>query len=323
MKAKKYARVLLAACLAGSFLVAAPASAEIKTYEGVGEYVMSDFETPDVAKQRAKVRAEQDAQERAGVFVNSYTRVENLQVTEDEVIAITSGIMSIIDTSYERVVEGDGELFRARIKANIDTDKIGRWLEKGVQERSALAAQNKELQAAIEEQNRQIAELKKQLTSKGGHAAESSQLKAEFAAADNAFLANQKIEAGNRLYAGGNWQGAIASYSEAIALNPRSDIAYRNRGTSYANLANYNQSAQDFSQAISLSPRNAAAYVGRGAAYICLQDYSRAASDLTRAIELSPNDGMAYYNRGICYQAMGDRARAQADFARARALGVS
>lgn len=39
-----------------SFLLLA--HAEIKTYEGKGEYIMSDFETPDIAKQRAKVRAE-------------------------------------------------------------------------------------------------------------------------------------------------------------------------------------------------------------------------------------------------------------------------
>ena len=33
------------------------ANAEVRTYEGIGEYIMSDFETPDIAKQRAKIRA--------------------------------------------------------------------------------------------------------------------------------------------------------------------------------------------------------------------------------------------------------------------------
>ena len=42
--------------------------AEERTYEGVGEYVMSDFETPDIAKQRAKSRAEQNAVEQAGAI---------------------------------------------------------------------------------------------------------------------------------------------------------------------------------------------------------------------------------------------------------------
>lgn len=77
------------------------AQAEIKTYEGIGEYIMSDFETPDIAKQRAKVRAEQNAAEQAGVYVKSYTKTVNHVVTEDEVTAITSMIIKIIDEKYK------------------------------------------------------------------------------------------------------------------------------------------------------------------------------------------------------------------------------
>ena len=50
-----------------NFVFSPFAFAEERTYEGVGEYVMSDFETPDIAKQRAKSRAEQNAVEQAGV----------------------------------------------------------------------------------------------------------------------------------------------------------------------------------------------------------------------------------------------------------------
>ncbi len=66
------------------FMVSSIACAEIMTYEGTGEYVMSDFETPDIAKQRAKVRAEQNAAEQAGVYVQSYTRTINSIVDTDE-----------------------------------------------------------------------------------------------------------------------------------------------------------------------------------------------------------------------------------------------
>ncbi len=321
MKSRKYWQTLLATALfAGSILAATPAYAEIKTYEGVGEYVMSDFETPDVAKQRAKARAEQSAQEQAGVFVNSYTKVNNLQVTDDEVIVIASGIMSITDTVYEHSSNADGFVFRAKIKANIDTNEINKWLEKGVQERSAMAAQNKELKAAIEEQNKEIANLKKQLATKNSET-NIEKLRTEIAAADNVFLGNQKIEAGNKLYFNGDYRGAVASYTEAINLNPASAIAYRYRGTSYANVQDYDSAAIDFSKSIELAPNQAAGYVGRGAANIYLKRYQQAASDLTKAIELAPNDAMAYYNRGICYQALGDMTSAHADFNKAEALG--
>ena len=58
---------------------------------------MSEFETLDVAKQRAKQKATRNAQEQAGVYVSSYTKVINLQVQDDEIIAITNGILKIFE----------------------------------------------------------------------------------------------------------------------------------------------------------------------------------------------------------------------------------
>ena len=79
---KKIKNLFVASMVIGSFILMPMANAEIKTY--TGEYMMSDFETPAIAKQRAKQYAEQNAQEQAGVYVNSYTKVENMQVTSDE-----------------------------------------------------------------------------------------------------------------------------------------------------------------------------------------------------------------------------------------------
>ena len=101
-------------------------NAEIKTCEGIGEYVMSDFETPDIAKERAKQRAEQSAQEKAGVYVESFTKVENMTVTKDEIFTMTNGIMQVFDVKYQTLpsTDGVGVMVRATIKANIDTSKV-------------------------------------------------------------------------------------------------------------------------------------------------------------------------------------------------------
>ena len=129
MSKKMFLRGLMSAILMGSSLIMSTVSAEIKTYTGVGEYVMSDFETPEIAKQRAKLRAEQNVQEQAGVFVQSYTKVKDYQLTEQEIISITSGIMTISSTDYEVISDSNVWTFRAKIKAKIDTDKINDWLE--------------------------------------------------------------------------------------------------------------------------------------------------------------------------------------------------
>lgn len=61
---KKFLKAFLATLTASAmFLPAKFSSAEIVNYDGMGEYIMSDFETPDVAKQRAKLYAERNAQE--------------------------------------------------------------------------------------------------------------------------------------------------------------------------------------------------------------------------------------------------------------------
>lgn len=296
--------------------------AEIKIYEGVGEYVMSDFETPDVAKERAKQRAEQNAQEQAGVFVNSYTEVNNLMVTKDEITVITSGILNIMEVKYDReFLSGEeGTLFRAKIKASIDTDGISKWLDMQASERASLIAQNKELQSAVIAQNKKIDELKKQLENKhSNHNVD--YFKKEFNEVDNEFLSNQKIDIGNKYYFQGDYYSAISNYTQAIELNSKNAIAYRNRGTSFANLKEYHRAVEDFSKIISFEPNNSTAYVGRGAAYIALRDFSSAITDLSKAIQLNPSDSMAYYNRGICYQALNDVAKAEADFAKAKSLG--
>ena len=108
------------------FFFASIAYAEIKNYTGTGEYIMSEYETLDVAKQRAKQKAERNAQEQAGVFVSSYTKIKNFQVQEDEIIAITSGILKILDVQEILTPQSDGKsiLIRVTIKAAIDSDEI-------------------------------------------------------------------------------------------------------------------------------------------------------------------------------------------------------
>ena len=106
---KKFFLILLA-----SFFITGSANAEIKTYEGFGEYVMSDFETPEIAKQRAKQRAEQSAQEKAGVFVKSNTKVVNSQLESEEIEVMTSGIMKIRSVEYDKKIDESGFIFTAK-----------------------------------------------------------------------------------------------------------------------------------------------------------------------------------------------------------------
>ena len=77
----------------GSLLFMPLTQASTETYVGTGEYIMSNLETPEVDQQRAQKYAERNAQEQAGVFIRSRSKVEHFHLTEDEIITMSAGII--------------------------------------------------------------------------------------------------------------------------------------------------------------------------------------------------------------------------------------
>ena len=111
------------------------ASAEVQTFDGVGEYIMSDFETPDVAKTHAKERAEKNALEQAGVFVESELNIENQAVKSEMIRTATLGIIKVDDVSYElEPIENEGLLVRCKLSATIDPDQVSELISKRQEE---------------------------------------------------------------------------------------------------------------------------------------------------------------------------------------------
>ena len=125
---------------------------------------------------------------------------------------------------------------------------------------------------------------------------------------------------GNAYYSKGDYDRAISDYNEAIRLNPKllnpkfAD-AYKNRGAAYYKKGDYDRAIADYNEAIRLNPtKDAIAYNGRGNAYHSKGDYDRAITDYTETIRLNPNGAIAYSNRGYAYYKKGDYDRAIADF---------
>ena len=89
-----------------------------------------------------------------------------MQVTKDEIVTMTGGILKIVDVQYDQraLPNVNGFVIRATVKADIDSDDITRWLYRDKGERSELVEQNIKLQNAIAAQDKKIAELKAQLS---------------------------------------------------------------------------------------------------------------------------------------------------------------
>jgi len=108
-------------------------SAAVEIFDGEGKYIMSDFENHDIAKQRAQQRAEKDAQKKAGVALKTFSRSINSELTDNEVSAVTNNIIKVSDIKIVPVTfEAEGEaglMYKATLKATIDTDGIYSWFK--------------------------------------------------------------------------------------------------------------------------------------------------------------------------------------------------
>lgn len=81
----------------------------------------------------------------------------------------------------------------------------------------------------------------------------------------------------------GDSQAAIASFTQAISLNPNYAEAYNSRGLAYFDLGNQQGAIADYNEAIRLNPNFAPAYNNRGNARAANNDKQGAIADLQRA----------------------------------------
>jgi tetratricopeptide (TPR) repeat protein len=140
----------------------------------------------------------------------------------------------------------------------------------------------------------------------------------------------------------GDYELAIADFTDAIALNNKLSAAYMLRGRAVYGSATeilsagenfssiivrstsgkitasqgqaYDKAIADYTQAIRLDPNNAVAYRERGVALSQKGDNDKAIADYNQAIRLNPNYARAYINRGNAYDDKGDYDKAIADY---------
>lgn len=90
-----------------------------------GTYLMGDGETPASAQDKALLNAKRSAIEQAGVYIESFSQTENLQLTKDEVTTLSAGLLQVTSSKVQRTLTGDGALsFTAEITCLVTTDDI-------------------------------------------------------------------------------------------------------------------------------------------------------------------------------------------------------
>jgi tetratricopeptide (TPR) repeat protein len=114
--------------------------------------------------------------------------------------------------------------------------------------------------------------------------------------------------------AGGKWQEAIVALNRALALSPKSDKAYRERGRALAATGHAQDAIQSVQKAVEINAFDPEHYNALGSIANGLGRYSEAADAFRKVIELEPNNVRGYSNLGAMHLKMGQFEEAATAF---------
>jgi tetratricopeptide (TPR) repeat protein len=249
MKRKRVRQIIILFILCLSLPVFSQnAHAETKEIYAEGFYNMGDGETPSAAEMMALQNAKRIAIEEAGTYVQSYSKIQNYQLTEDEVLTVASGIIQVTILDKQRVVAGDNFKFIVRIKAVITTDNIELIAKRLKADSSIDRVGYKDL----EKKTNEVDTLKQKISI--APEPEKKVIRMQIQQKEKVINAITLFEEGNRARAIGEYAIAINFYTQAISYNTNYAKAYLNRAQSYMALDQTYLAEQDFKTAVELNP---------------------------------------------------------------------
>ncbi|MEQ9623550.1 tetratricopeptide repeat protein [Coleofasciculus chthonoplastes] len=133
---------------------------------------------------------------------------------------------------------------------------------------------------------------------------------------DAEFWFNQGVT----LYELGRYEEALASYDQAISLQPDFYQAWGNRGGALSELGRNEEALTSYDQAISLQPDYYKTWENRGIVLSELGRYEEALASYDQAISLQPDFYQAWSNRGVELDKLGRHEEALASYDQAISL---
>jgi tetratricopeptide (TPR) repeat protein len=148
-------------------------------------------------------------------------------------------------------------------------------------------------------------------------------------------LAQGLLIQGNLRYESGDYQEAIAAYTQVLSLDPNNTEAHNRRSTARSAVGDYEGAFEDLYKATnyylgnehSLQPTQtpivettAKDYQHRGMQKLQGGDFQGAIEEFNQVLQLNSNDATAYACRGFAYRRLGDNPRAIEDLQQAAKL---
>ena len=131
------------------------------------------------------------------------------------------------------------------------------------------------------------------------------------------------VRQGTAAFKRGDYDAAIARFSDAIRLAPEDAEAWGKRGETYAAKGKSDNAVADCAQAVKLAPNSSEAHGRCGYVYFHANDLERAVGFFSAAIKLDPSRASEYVSRGWCYSKLHQTDRAISDYDTALQLDPS
>ncbi len=298
--------------------------AKSEIVEAFGTYVMDVKvdETFATGTARAREEAKRAAAEKAGVYVQSYSKMINLELDYDEVKTITAQLLKVQDGEKIDTKTLDGGLIEIKvtIKALVEfpNDEMLKAMMSDKQNLEEATAKYKVLEQEYEALKKEMEALKGDYRKAGK--TEKERIKYDIARNEKYFAALIELEQGNNFYFRKDYQNAINFYTNAINIQPNFAEAYNNRGNCYNNLKQFQAALSDLQTAVRYNSVDSRIHNNLGNVYLEMENYGAAINSYTQAINLNPNLFTAYFNRALAYSYLGQFQNALPDAQRAMAL---
>ena len=126
---KKFISVLLSIFFFGNVFITT-VQAEIKIYEGVGEFLLTN-ENLDYAKNKAKLKGIRCISEEIFIKIQSSSELKDISQVHDEIIAMSESLINITEVKYQLgLTKDDKQVIKAFVTAEVDTEEVEKIIKK-------------------------------------------------------------------------------------------------------------------------------------------------------------------------------------------------
>ena len=246
-----------------------------------------------------------------GTFIVSNSEVVNYQVTKDQVVKYSSGIVmtAIISEKW------DGQKYTLKAKVTADPDEVVKSINLLRKDREKTA-EIQELHAETAAAMQEIELLKKELAS----TKMDKQKQDRYLKSVNKLLIEGKIEEGVNLSRQHKYKEAIKPFTDVLTYNPDHYKTLNMRGFAYYKLKKYDTAVKDFDAAIRIKPSYLRPYINKGWTAFDQGRFEDALALFEQTLAYDPEYARGYNSRGFYYFKKGNFGKAKPDFDKAIAL---